>query len=200
MAYALHPAFGEAEIVDMGAGVRPSFPDNVPKIVVRGRTIHVNGLYRHGFLLAPALAELVGGVPGEGRDRQPRVRGGGVGTPKPIACRDARRRGSQRLSIADKGANIALRVTRETLPMIYEFRTYTLHPRTLPEFLKRFGDALEPRLKLSKLAAFWYTEIGPLNQVIHVWPYENTLERTKIRAEAIKAASGRRRPPSSSPR
>ena len=31
----------------------------MPKIVVRGRTIHVNGLYRHGFLLAPALAELV---------------------------------------------------------------------------------------------------------------------------------------------
>jgi glycine oxidase len=57
-AYALHPAFGEAEIVEMGAGVRPSFPDNVPKIVVRGRTLHVNGLYRHGFLLAPALAEL----------------------------------------------------------------------------------------------------------------------------------------------
>jgi glycine oxidase len=60
-AYALHPAFGEAEIVEMGAGVRPSFPDNVPKIVVRGHTLHVNGLYRHGFLLAPALAELVAG-------------------------------------------------------------------------------------------------------------------------------------------
>jgi hypothetical protein len=70
--------------------------------------------------------------------------------------------------------------------MIYEFRTYTLHPRTLPEFIKRFGDALEPRLKLSKLAAFWYTEIGPLNQVIHVWPYETVLERSKIRAEAVK--------------
>jgi glycine oxidase len=58
-AYALHPAFAEAEIVEVGAGVRPAFPDNVPKIVVRGRTIHVNGLYRHGFLLAPALAEMV---------------------------------------------------------------------------------------------------------------------------------------------
>ena len=73
--------------------------------------------------------------------------------------------------------------------MIYEFRTYTLHPRTVPEFLKRFGDALEPRLKLSKLAAFWYTEIGPLNQVIHVWPYENALERSKIRAEAAKLST-----------
>jgi glycine oxidase len=59
MAYALHPAFGEAEIVELGAGVRPAFPDNVPKIVVRGTTLHVNGLYRHGFLLAPALAGLV---------------------------------------------------------------------------------------------------------------------------------------------
>jgi glycine oxidase len=55
-AYALHPAFAEAEILDAGAGVRPAFPDNVPRIVVRGRTIHVNGLYRHGFLMAPALA------------------------------------------------------------------------------------------------------------------------------------------------
>jgi glycine oxidase len=58
-AYALHPAFGEAEVLDAGAGVRPAFPDNVPKIVVNGRTIYVNGLYRHGFLMAPALAEQV---------------------------------------------------------------------------------------------------------------------------------------------
>jgi len=58
-AYALHPGFGEGEILDMTAGVRPAFADNVPRIIVRGRTIHVNGLYRHGFLLAPALAHLV---------------------------------------------------------------------------------------------------------------------------------------------
>ena len=56
-AYALHPGFGEGEILDMTAGVRPAFADNVPRIIVRGRTIHVNGLYRHGFLIAPALAE-----------------------------------------------------------------------------------------------------------------------------------------------
>jgi len=73
--------------------------------------------------------------------------------------------------------------------MIYEFRTYTLHPRTLPEFMKRFGDALPKRERFSKLAAFWYTEIGPLNQVIHVWPYENALERSRIRAEAVKDGS-----------
>jgi glycine oxidase len=58
-AYALHPAFGEAEILEAGAGVRPALPDNVPKILVRGRTVYVNGLFRHGFLLAPALSVLV---------------------------------------------------------------------------------------------------------------------------------------------
>jgi hypothetical protein len=34
---------------------------------------------------------------------------------------------------------------------------------------------------------FWYTEIGSLNEVIHIWPYEDMLERTRIRAEAVKA-------------
>jgi glycine oxidase len=58
-AYALEPAFSEAEIVLQGAGVRPAFPDNRPRIMVGGRYIYVNGLYRHGFLLAPAMAELV---------------------------------------------------------------------------------------------------------------------------------------------
>jgi glycine oxidase len=57
-AYALVPELGEARIVDIAAGVRPSFPDNAPKIVVRGRRIFVNGLYRHGFLVSPILAQL----------------------------------------------------------------------------------------------------------------------------------------------
>jgi glycine oxidase len=57
-AYALHPAFAEARIVEIGAGLRPAFPDNLPRIQLDGEKIAVNGLYRHGFLLAPALAEL----------------------------------------------------------------------------------------------------------------------------------------------
>lgn len=55
-AYALHPAFAEAEILELGVGVRPAFPDNLPRVLRRGRTVYLNGLYRHGFLLAPALA------------------------------------------------------------------------------------------------------------------------------------------------
>ncbi len=57
-AYAVHPAFAEARIVEIGAGLRPAFPDNLPRIRIDGDRISVNGLYRHGFLLAPALAEL----------------------------------------------------------------------------------------------------------------------------------------------
>ena len=57
-AYAVHPAFAEARIVEFGSGLRPAFPDNLPRISVHNDKIAVNGLYRHGFLLAPALAEL----------------------------------------------------------------------------------------------------------------------------------------------
>ncbi|QEL26487.1 glycine oxidase ThiO [Bosea sp. F3-2] len=55
-AYALHPAFAEAEVVEIGTDARPAFPDNLPRLTRRGRVIHVNGLYRHGFLLSPAMA------------------------------------------------------------------------------------------------------------------------------------------------
>jgi glycine oxidase len=57
-AYAVHPAFAEARIVEFGSGLRPAFPDNLPRIAIDKARIAVNGLYRHGFLLAPALAEL----------------------------------------------------------------------------------------------------------------------------------------------
>jgi glycine oxidase len=57
-AYAVHPAFAEARILEFGSGLRPAFPDNLPRIAVNNEKIAVNGLYRHGFLLAPALAEL----------------------------------------------------------------------------------------------------------------------------------------------
>jgi glycine oxidase len=55
-AYALHPAFGEAEIVELGADLRPAFRDNLPDVRRSGPVLHANGLFRHGFLLAPALA------------------------------------------------------------------------------------------------------------------------------------------------
>ncbi|RWE23403.1 MAG: glycine oxidase ThiO [Mesorhizobium sp.] len=61
-AHALHPAFGEAEIVETGVGVRPAFPDNLPRAETDGEIIAINGLYRHGFLLAPAMARQAAGL------------------------------------------------------------------------------------------------------------------------------------------
>ena len=58
-AFALHPAFGEAEIVELGADLRPAFPDNLPQVRRDGRIVRANGLFRHGFLLAPWLARAV---------------------------------------------------------------------------------------------------------------------------------------------
>jgi len=66
-AYALHPAFGEAQILEIGTGVRAAFPDNLPRLRQVGGVLHVNGLYRHGFLLAPALARRAADVLLEGR-------------------------------------------------------------------------------------------------------------------------------------
>ena len=55
-AFTLHPAFGEAEIVELNADVRPAFANNLPRVIERGLTVYVNGMYRHGFLLSPAMA------------------------------------------------------------------------------------------------------------------------------------------------
>ncbi len=69
--------------------------------------------------------------------------------------------------------------------MIYEVRTYRLQPRGVPEFIKVFGKAYEKRRNLSKLSAFFHTEIGMLNEVIHIWPYKDANERQKKRHRSI---------------
>ena len=55
-AYALHPAFGEAEIIEIGTHASPCVPRQLAtdSLAIDG-TLYLNGLYRHGFLLAPAL-------------------------------------------------------------------------------------------------------------------------------------------------
>ena len=58
-AYAINPIFGEAKIIEIGVDARPSYPNNIPSIRQKDNIISVNGLFRHGFLLAPALARMV---------------------------------------------------------------------------------------------------------------------------------------------
>lgn len=58
-AYALHPLFGEAEVLEIGVDARPAFADNLPRLRRYGPVLHVNGMYRHGYLAAPAMAQRV---------------------------------------------------------------------------------------------------------------------------------------------
>ena len=68
--------------------------------------------------------------------------------------------------------------------MIIEVRTYQLKPGSLASVVETFGKHYEERKKFSELAAFWFTEIGPLNEIIHVWSYQDLAERERVRAEA----------------
>ena len=55
--YSLHPAFGEARILRMSAALRPALDDHRPRVEQRDGVWHINGLYRHGYLCAPALVD-----------------------------------------------------------------------------------------------------------------------------------------------
>lgn len=59
-AYSVHSGFAEAHITQHVSQVRPAFSDNQTKIIVENGLIQVNGLYRHGFLIAPVvLAQVI---------------------------------------------------------------------------------------------------------------------------------------------
>jgi glycine oxidase len=56
-AHSVLPALAEARIVHMETNLRPALPDNAPKLAVEPGRVWINGLFRHGWLLAPALIE-----------------------------------------------------------------------------------------------------------------------------------------------
>jgi glycine oxidase len=53
--YTLSPAFAEARILEQGVNLRPAFMDNMPHVRLQDGLISANGLFRHGYLLAPAV-------------------------------------------------------------------------------------------------------------------------------------------------
>jgi hypothetical protein len=69
--------------------------------------------------------------------------------------------------------------------MLYELRTYTVKPGTLGDMVKA-ASTLSPEIRgnnFGKLEGYWQTEIGPLNQVMHLWSYSDFAERARLRAE-----------------
>ena len=57
--YTLSPTFGDAQILSLKSGIRPSYPDNLPRITIKDNLISCNGLFRHGYLLSPVMANCV---------------------------------------------------------------------------------------------------------------------------------------------
>ncbi|WP_439134020.1 glycine oxidase ThiO [Pseudomaricurvus sp.] len=57
--YALNPAFAEARITATDVNLRPSLMDNLPRIERQEGLLRANGLYRHGYLLAPTVVESI---------------------------------------------------------------------------------------------------------------------------------------------
>ncbi|MFV0671938.1 FAD-dependent oxidoreductase [Variovorax sp. tm] len=57
-AYAVHSGFAEARIVEIATQCRPTLPDNLPALrLPQPRVLQINGLYRHGFMIAPAMLD-----------------------------------------------------------------------------------------------------------------------------------------------
>jgi len=77
--------------------------------------------------------------------------------------------------------------------MIYELRTYTLKPQKVADFLKLTRKVgFEIRVKHSKCVGYWTTEVGELNQVVHLWEYEDFAHRSEARAALAKDKDWRR--------
>lgn len=71
--------------------------------------------------------------------------------------------------------------------MFVDERIYTLHAGKVPVFLKLYaeeGMAVQVRI-LGKMVGYYYTEFGPLNQIVHMWGYESLDDRTRRRAELL---------------
>jgi len=68
---------------------------------------------------------------------------------------------------------------------IYEIRTYTYRPGSIPTVIERWSRMMDERTKLSPLAGCWFSDVGPLHRWVHIWPYADAAERQRIRAEAV---------------
>ncbi|MFQ5899475.1 MAG: NIPSNAP family protein [Candidatus Methylomirabilia bacterium] len=69
---------------------------------------------------------------------------------------------------------------------VYELRTYRTHVGKAPEWLGHVKAGLNAREKYSKIVGLWSTEIAQLNQVVHLWAYNDLNHRAEVRAKAVQ--------------
>lgn len=74
---------------------------------------------------------------------------------------------------------------------VHELRMYRLRPGTLAAYMAVAREAITVRGKYSAPLGYWSTEIGPLNTVVHIWPYRDLTHRAEVRAAALADAAWR---------
>lgn len=70
--------------------------------------------------------------------------------------------------------------------MLYELRTYSVMPGKVGEVLRLVEQEALPVLQEhSRLIGWWFTDVGPLNQIVHLWEYKDASDREKARAARL---------------
>ena len=67
----------------------------------------------------------------------------------------------------------------------FEMRTYVYPAGELPKIQHAWGHALPVRTAFGPVCAMWYSELGPLNTFIHIWPYQSLAQRDELRDKAF---------------
>ncbi|EDO40732.1 predicted protein [Nematostella vectensis] len=82
------------------------------------------------------------------------------------------------LCLANRAISTSARINSEK---IYELRTYAIKPKDFIDYMRLTYDHIGLRTNHSKLCGFWATELGGLNQAVHIWEYDNFAHRTEVR-------------------
>lgn len=72
--------------------------------------------------------------------------------------------------------------TKDIDNKFYELRTYSIKPESVGDFVKITNEHLHLRMAHSKLIGYWMTDLGGLNEVVHIWEYDSFAQRTAVRA------------------
>jgi hypothetical protein len=71
-------------------------------------------------------------------------------------------------------------------PNLYELRRYTTHPGKASEWLALIKQVAPARRALSPIVGVWGSELGALNQVLHLWAYRDLNHRASVRKQAAQ--------------
>jgi hypothetical protein len=71
--------------------------------------------------------------------------------------------------------------------MFYEVRTYRLKNGSIPEYLKAVGETgiTIQKKHLGKLVGYFYSEIGPINEIVHIWAFTSLDDREERRTRLM---------------